>query len=161
MEDTVKIIVDRITINFPKPTRIPSGHVCSVFYDCYQLTPNDLARLAAQAVGHLEHHAFDVAVGIAYSGILFAAAVAGGRKVGIIQKDGKIFGPDLKGQRVVLVDDVVYSGKHMFDGAQDVESEGGIVVGCAAIIDRSKGSFALTLAGTQRPFWSAFQTDME
>lgn len=161
MEDTVKTIVDRITIHFPKPTRIPSGHVCSVFYDCYQLTPNDLARLAAQAVGHLEHDAFDIAVGIAYSGILFAAAVAGGRQVGILQKDGKFFGPDLKGQRVVLVDDVVYSGKHMQEGAQKVEAEGGIVVGCASIIDRSKGSVGRSLEGTTRSFWSAFQTDME
>jgi orotate phosphoribosyltransferase len=97
-------------------------------------------------------------VGLAYSGILFAAAVAGGRKVGILQNDGKLFGPDLKGQRVVLVDDVVYSGQHLQDGGRAIEAEGGKIVGYAAIIDRSKGAFAQTAT---RPFWCAFQTDME
>ena len=93
MDETTKGIIERIAIRFPKPTRIPSGQVCSVFYDCYQLTPNDLARLSAFAVGHLDHDAFDVAVGVAYSGILFAASVAGGRKVAILQgKNGTTSG---------------------------------------------------------------------
>jgi orotate phosphoribosyltransferase len=159
MEDTVKTIVERIAIHFPTPTRIPSGHVCSIFYDCFQLTPNDLARLAAHAVGHLDHDAFDIAVGRAYSGILFAAAVAGGRKVAILQKDGRFFGPDLKGQRVVLVDDVVYAGYNMRDGTEKIQAEGGTLVGRVAIIDRSKGVFAES--DTTIPFWCAFQTDME
>jgi len=163
MEDTTKGIIERIAIRFPKPTRIPTGQVCSVFYDCFQLAPNELARLAADAVGHLDHDAFDMVLGIAYSGILFGAAVAGGRKVVILQKDGRIFGPDLRGQRVVVADDVVQMGARMRSAAMQVEEEGGIVVGFACIIDRSKGTFdgGSDKNAEKRPLWSAFQTDME
>ena len=166
MDETTKGIIERIAIRFPKPTRIPSGQVCSVFYDSFQLTPNDLARLSAFAVGHLDHDAFDVAVGLAYSGILFAASVAGGRKVAILQKDGGFFGPDLNGQRVVVVDDVVHSGRRLRDAAEKVRSEGGDVVGFACLIDRSAGRFSNSDVSDIRmelggPLWSAFQTDME
>jgi orotate phosphoribosyltransferase len=166
MDETTKGIIERIAIQFPKPTRIPSGQVCSIFYDCFQLTPNDLARLAAHAVGHLEHDAFDVAVGLAYSGILFAASVAGGRKVAILQKDGRFFGPDLKGQRVVVVDDVVHTGNRVQEAAERVRSEGGDVVGFACLIDRSGGRLAAppssgAAGGHSVPLWFAFQTEME
>ena len=157
MDDTTKVIIERVTIRFPRPTRIPSGHVCSVFYDTYQLTPNEMARLAADATGHLDHDAFDTVVGLAYSGILYASAVSGGRMVAILQKDGKLFGPDLRGRRVVVADDVVFSGRHLQDAVEKVEREGGIVVGCACIVDRSGGKpESLT-----QPLWSAFQTGME
>ena len=160
MDETTKASIDRITVRFPQPTRIPSGQVASVFYDCYQLTPSELARLAADAIGDLDHEAFDFALGIAYSGILFAAAVAGGRRVAILQKDGKIFGPDLKGRRVVVVDDVIHTGRQIIDAAEKVRAEGGIVVGYVCIIDRSSG--ALNEAGSQlgAPLWSAYQADM-
>jgi orotate phosphoribosyltransferase len=165
MDDTTKRIIERVSIRFPKPTRIPTGQVCSVFYDCFQLTPSELARLAADAMGDLDHDAFDIVVGIAYSGILYAAAVAGGRKVAILQKDDRIFGPDLKGQRVVIADDVVCTGAHLREAARRVIEEGGIVVGYACIIDRSGGVFADGIAVDQTkpvsPLWSAFQTDME
>jgi orotate phosphoribosyltransferase len=160
MDETTKASIERITIRFEKPTRIPSGQVASVFYDCYQLAPSELARLAADAIGDLDHEAFDVSLGLAYSGILFAAAVAGGRKVAILQKDGRIFGPDLRGKRVVIVDDVVHTGRHIMQAAEIVQAEGGTVVGFVCIIDRSAG--ALTGASSQlgAPLWSAFQSDM-
>ena len=163
MEDTTKSIIERVTIRFPKPTQIPTGQVCSVFYDCFQLTPNELARLGADAVGHLEHDAYDVVLGVAYSGILFGAAVAGGRKVAILQKDGHIFGPDLKGQRVVVADDVVSTGAKLREAARLVAQEGGTVIGFACIIDRSEGAFDSDpeKKGEKKPLWSAFQTDME
>lgn len=157
MDETTKAIIERITIRFPKPTRIPSGAVCSVFYDCYQLTPNDFARLAAEAVGHLDHDLFDIAVGLAYSGILFAAAVAAGRKVAIQQKDGTFFGPDLAGRRVVIVDDVVHSGQHLREARDRVLKEGGKIVGYACAIDRSAGA-DLELGA---PLWAAYEAGME
>jgi orotate phosphoribosyltransferase len=156
MDETTKAIIDQITIRFAKPTRISSGEVVSVFYDCFQLTPNDYARLAAHALGHLEHDAFDIAVGLAYSGILYAAAVAGGRKVVIMQKDGHFFGPDMRGQRVVIADDVVHTGRHLANAAERVTAQGGIVVGFACLIDRSRGKAKLPAQ-----LWSAMQTEME
>ena len=165
MDETTKKVIDRISVAYEQPTQIPTGQVCSVFYDCFQLTPSDLARLAAEAVGDIDHDTFDIVVGLAYSGVLYAAAVAGGKKVGILQKDGEFFGPSLKGLRVIIADDVVHSGGRMRDAAAKVIAAGGAVVGFACIIDRSGGKFQAGMMsdqkGESRPFWSAFQTDME
>ena len=157
MDETTRAIIERITVVFAKPTRIPTGQVCTTFYDTFQLSPSDLARLAGIAVGHLQHDDFDVAVGLSYSGILYSAAIAGGRKVTILQKDGQFFGPDLNGLKVVVVDDVVHTGGRLKDAAKKVEAEGGTVVGYACIVDRSNG----TLPELSLPLWSAFQTEME
>ena len=157
MDDTTKAIINRITVRYDKPTEIPSGDKCTVFYDCFQLNPNDLARLAAQAVGHVDHDQYDMALGIAYSGILFAAAVAGGREVSILQKDGKLFGPSLKGKKIVIVDDVVHRGRHMAEAAVYAEKAGATVVAYVCMVDRSNG----TVGTKERPLWSAFQADME
>ncbi len=161
MDETTKASIDRITIRFDRPTRLPGGQVGSVFYDCYQLAPSELARLAADAIGDLDCDAFDFAVGLAYSGILFAAAVAGGRKVAILQKDGVLFGPDLKGKRVMIVDDVVHTGRHIVEAAKKAEAEGATVVGFVCIVDRSSGSLRGSTSPLPAPLWSAFQADME
>ena len=50
----------------------------------------------------------------------------------------------------------------MLEAAENIESEGGLVVGYTCIIDRSSGKFPDASTGAvQRPLWSAFQTDME
>ena len=156
MDETTRSIIDRITVTYKEPRILPTGHNCKVFYDCADLSPNDLARLAAQATGHLDSDAFDVAVGIAYNGIIFAAAVAGGRRVAILQPDGKITGPDITNKKVVIVDDVVCTGKN-FKAAEDlIKRQAGEVIGYVSIIDRSAGHFTPTM-----PLWSAYQTTME
>lgn len=160
MDETTKSAIDNITISFERPTRLPGGQVSSVFYDCYQLAPSELARLAADAIGDLDHDVFEVAVGLAYSGILFAAAVAGGRKVAILQKDGQLFGPDLRGKRVVIVDDVAHTGRHFLEAAKKVSDEGGIVVGFVCIIDRSSGILRGPSSTLPAPLWSAFESEM-
>ena len=156
MDETTKAIIDGITVRYAKPTKIPSGDLCTVFYDCIQLSPADLARLAAEATGDLAEGTFDVTLGLAYTGILFASAVAGGRQVSILTTENKIFGIDVKGKKVVIVDDVVHSGKRLLEATKLVEQAGGIVSGYACIIDRSLGKFGTP----SRPLWSAYQTDM-
>ena len=153
-DDTAKSIIDSITIKYPKLTRISSGHFCTVVYDCTQLTGSDLARLGAEATGHLEGDAFDIALGIAFSGVFFAAAIAGGKHVAILQPDGQIFGPALKGKKVVVVDDVVCAGRKMAESADLVSRAGGKVVGYACIVDRSNGK----VGTADVPLWSAHQT---
>ena len=156
MDETTRSIIDRITIVNPQPVRIYSGHVCKVFYDCIQLSPNDLARLAAQTIGHLHEGAFDLALGIAYSGIFFAAAIAGGRQIAILQKDGLVCGPSLTDKTIIIVDDVVHSGRHLFNAERIASSAGARVAGYACIVDRSNSK-----VGTpEKPLWSAFQTTM-
>ncbi len=157
MDETTRSIIEKITVRYAAPTKIPSGHECQVFYDCFQLSPNDLARLAAQTVGHLPDHSFDMVVGIAYSGVFFASAVAGGRQVAIIQKDEKLFGPSPQGKNILIVDDVVFKGNHLDRAERILTAAGGHVMGFACIIDRSAGA----VGSKNRPLWSAFQTSME
>ncbi|RMG43173.1 MAG: hypothetical protein D6719_04350 [Candidatus Dadabacteria bacterium] len=157
MDATTKAIIEKITISYDQPTKIPGGHMCTVFYDCVQLSPADLARLAAEAVGHLSQSYFDIAVGIAYSGIFFAAAVAGGRKAAILQTDGGICGPSLSGSKVVIVSDVVYTGGELSRAEKIITEHGASVVGYACIIDRSGGK----VGSEAKPLWSAFETVLE
>ncbi len=157
MDETSRAIIDKITVRYAKPTVIESGHSCAVFYDCLKLSPADLARLAAEATGDLPEETFDLAVGIAYTGILFASALAGGRGVAIFTTDAKVFGPPLKGKRVIIVDDVVHSGSKLLNAQKVIARAGATVVGFACIIDRSGGQFG----SEALPLWSALQTSME
>jgi orotate phosphoribosyltransferase len=153
MDETTSSIIDRITIRSDKPMRLINGEYSSVFYDCIQLTPNDLARLAAESVGELSESTFDLAIGIAYSGILFAAAVAGGKQVAILDHEGAIQGPSIEGKKVILVDDVVHTGRRITLGIEAVNRNGGQLVGIACIVYR-QGDLRSPLSV---PVWSAVQ----
>lgn len=158
MDETTKLIIDKVTVKCNPPKDVGCGVPVTVFYDCAKLSPSDLARLAAEAIGHLPEDAFDMAVGLAYTGVFFAAAVAGGREVGILQADGKFYGPALQGKKVILVDDVVYQGKRMAEAATKLGQLGAKIVGCACIVDRG----ASTVRGGQcpQPLWSALQDEL-
>ena len=114
-----------------------------------------MARLAAQATGHLHKEEFDMVVGCAYHGILFASAIAGGKHAAILQADGKLCGPPVRGKRVLLVDDVVATGKGLKRAEERLREEGALVAGFVCIVDRSGGAAAL-----DKPLWSAYQTSM-
>lgn len=157
MDETTKAIVAKITVRYPAPVVLPEGRTGTVLYDCTRLSTPDLARVAAEATGDLPEDTFDLVLGIAYRGILFAAAVAGGRDVAILEREGGVCGPDLTGRRVVVVDDVVYSGENLRRAAELVRQHGGSVVGFACIVDRSDGA----VGSTSCPLWSAFQPGEE
>jgi orotate phosphoribosyltransferase len=157
MEDTSVAIVERISQTFSEPRTLPNGLQVTVFYDCARLTPSDLARLAADAVGNLPDHTFDMAVGLAYTGIFYAAAVAGGRPVGIYQTNQELYGPELKGRKVVLVDDVIYTGKRLAEAAAALTARGALVVGFACIVDRSESQKLLLT----KPIWSVLKTELK
>ena len=153
MDETTSSIIERITIRSDKPMRLLNGEYSSIFYDCIQLTPNDLARLAAESVGELPESTFDIAIGVAYSGILFAAAVAGGKQVAILDHELAIQGPSIEGKKVILVDDVVHTGRKIAAGIEAVAQSGGELVGVACIIYR-QGDLLSSLGV---PVWSAVQ----
>ena len=144
MDETTKAIIEKITL------RSAAG----VRYNLAALSPNDLARMAAEAIGDLPEGTFDVVLGVAYQGIVFAAAVAGGHPVAILQHDGAIHGPSVSGRRVLIVDDM-FTGDDRLSGARAaVIAGGGTVIGGACIVDSSEsGMFEGRL-----PVWSAFQT---
>jgi orotate phosphoribosyltransferase len=157
MEDTSVSIIEKITRRYSAPRKLENELLVSVYYDCIQLTPSDLARLAAESVGDLPAGSFDLVVGLAYTGIMFACAVAGGRQVGIIQANQAYFGPDIKGRRVVLVDDVIFTGKRLVAAQQLLEAQGAEVVGFACIVDRSEPQ----VLKTAKPIWSVLKTELK
>lgn len=156
MDETSKQIILGITKSFDAPQVVSGGHRVKTFYDCSRLTPNDLARLAAEATGHLEESAFDMVVGLAYTGILYSFAVARGRLVSILATDGSIIGTPVDGKRIVLVDDVVCSGSRLAVAADRLAAQGAIVVGYACIIDRSAGRADSRV----QPLWSAWEGEV-
>jgi orotate phosphoribosyltransferase len=157
MDETTRSVIEKIRVLCEPPMTLPGGGRCRVFYDCARLSTNDYSRLAAEAVGDIDEHSFDGVVALAYSGILFGAEVAGGKPVSIMQVDGGLWGPDVKGHSVILVDDVVYTGARMRGAAERLKMLGASVRGFACIIDRSEGK----VGTTELPLWSAYQTAME
>ncbi len=158
MDDTTRAIIERIVERYDAPRQLPNcDHESKIFFDCQKLTPNDLARLAAEATGHLPDEAFDVAVGVAYKGIFFSAAIAGGRQIAILKTDGKIHGPDLNGKRVLVVIDVLCLGREAKRAVSQVTQMGAQVVGMACIIDRSNGKLDNELG----PIYSAHQLPLD
>jgi len=142
-DETTQSIIDRITVKYETPQKIIGDHVTDTFFDCIRLTPSELARLAAQAIGDSPQTYFNMAVGLAYTGVFFASAVAGGKEVGLLRHDWDFFGPSVKGKKIVLVDDVVVNGNRFKIATDKIISAGGSVVSYACIVDRSKGKFKL------------------
>lgn len=158
MDETTREIIRSITIRYSAEQVLPGGHSGCVFYDCAQLSPSQLSRLAASAMWEEEHLDFDIMVGLAYRGIFFASALAGGKQVAILQADAKIFGPSLAGKRVILVDDVIVNGATILSSKAKLEELGAKVVAFACIIDRSTGNSARELGC---PLISSFRTVLE
>jgi orotate phosphoribosyltransferase len=156
MDETIITIINKVTTSYSSPIVVTGGHKVTKFFDCARLSPSDLARLAAQATGDLDELHFDAVVGIAYTGILFAAAVAGGRQVNILKTEGTIYGPDLSGKRVIVVDDVVATGASIRKAAENSEVARAQLVAYACIVDRSSGK--LDLGGKE--LFSAWQAPL-
>lgn len=158
MDETTREIIKNITIRYQSEQSLPGGHSGCVYYDCPQLTPSQLSRLAASAMWEDEHIEFDVVVGLAYRGIFFASAIAAGKPAAILQADGGVYGPALKDKRVILVDDVIVAGETILKSKAQVEALGARVVALACIIDRSNGISGRELGC---PLISAFRTILE
>ncbi len=102
-----------------------------------------IGRALADAVRDL---APEVVVGPALGGVIIGWEVARGlgvRGVFTERKDGEMSlrrGFTLRaGERVVIVEDVVTTGKSTRETIDALRAAGGEVVGCAAIVDRSGG----------------------
>lgn len=99
---------------------------------------------------------FDVLFGPAYKGIPLAAAVLtalyriGGEKYADVEysfnrkekKDhgegGSIVGADLKGKKVLIIDDVMTAGTAINEAFDIIDSEKGIAIGCIIALDRQE-----------------------
>ncbi len=130
--------------------------------------PVEGARLAALLAGELGPAGrIDTVLAPALGGMLFGydlARALGARSLFAEREGGGAFqlrrGFELQpGERVLLAEDVVTTGKSLLEVVPLVGSAGAVVAGFAAIVDRSRGSFRpaepfFALCGLDLQTWS-------
>ncbi|MFD6494283.1 orotate phosphoribosyltransferase [Streptomyces sp. NPDC059944] len=96
------------------------------------------------------------------------AAAARGRKIDsfVVRKAAKahglqrrVEGPDIKGRRVLVVEDTSTTGGSPLEAVQAVREAGAEVVGVATIVDRATGAAEKIEAGAGVPYLFAYSKD--
>lgn len=138
---------------------LSSGKHSDRYVQCAKLLqyPDKAAKALGLVVEKLRDLDIDIVVGPAMGGIIVAYEL--GRQLGkpaifTEREDGEMklkrgFHIE-KGQRVLIAEDVVTTGKSAYEAIKVVEDYGGIVVGIGCIADRSNGDIKYPLfAGTK------------
>lgn len=124
--------------------------------------PRVAEKIVSELVSKLSGLIFDTVVSPAVGGIRFGYELGrqlGKKSVFTERVDGKMafrrgFVME-KGEKVLIAEDVVTTGKSTKECIAAVEESGGIVVGIASIIDRSGGEAGFTV-----PFYPAAQVSV-
>lgn len=144
---------------------LSSGKHSNVYMQCALATEyaEDAEVIANAIKAKLEENNIhpDVVVGPAMGGIIIGYELARSLKVRSIfaeRKDGEMclrrgFKIE-KGEKVLICEDVVTTGKSSLETAKVIEEQGGIVIGIAAIVDRSKEE-------TPIPVYAAYKLEAE
>ena len=127
---------------------LSSGKHSDGYVQCAKLLMYpDKAEKAIEIIAEkLKDIDFDIVVGPAMGGIIVSYELArqlGKPSIFVEREDGEMTlrrGFDIKpGQRVLITEDVVTTGKSSYEAIKVVEDNGGEVVGIACVVDRSKG----------------------
>lgn len=133
---------------------LSSGKHSDGYVQCAKLLmhPQKAEKAVALIVEKLKGLDFDIVVGPAMGGVIVSYELA--RQVGkpsifVEREDGEMtlrrgFTIE-KGQRVLITEDVVTTGKSAYEAIKVVEDHGGIVVGIASVVNRSKGDIKYPL----------------
>lgn len=133
---------------------LSSGRHSDTYCQCAKLLefPEDAEKVLKIACDKLKNIEFDVVVGPAMGGIIVAYEI--GRQMGkpamfTERTDGKMalrrgFTVE-KGQKVIIAEDVVTTGKSSLETLEALKELGAEVVGIACIVDRSKEKIDLPL----------------
>jgi orotate phosphoribosyltransferase len=159
-EDVAKILLEikAVTLSPQKPYRYASGILSPIYCDNRLLMsyPDKRRKIIAYLAELIKerHLEFDVVAGIASSGIPHAAWLADklGKPMIYIRKETKEHGKENliegkldKGQRVLIVEDLVSTGGSSINGVEAVRSQGGVVNHCVAIftyeMEKAKDAF--------------------
>jgi len=128
---------------------LSSGAKSSYYFDKYlfETRPTILRRIAASFAERLPAETDRIA-GPELGGVALAAALSltAGLPFVIVKKASKGYGTSkivegelYRGDRVVVVEDVITSGAQAIHAAQQVERSGGRVLAILAVIDREQG----------------------
>lgn len=111
--------------------------------------PKQASHLGRELARKFAGEKIDIVIGLALGGIIIAHEIArelGTRALFTERQDGKMElrrGFNLNpGERVLVVEDVITTGGSVQEVIELIKRLGGIVVGVASLIDRSKGQVA-------------------
>jgi len=151
----VKFGIFRLTSGKTSPYYIDLRLVPS-FPDAFKFITDAYARMIEDELGL---DAFDRIAGVPTSGIPFAAVVALGLEKPFlyVRKETKLHGRERQvegilapGDRVILLDDLITTGKTLSEAAKAIRREGGVVEHAFVLIDREEGGReALEEAGVE------------
>lgn len=120
-----------------------------------QQYPDKAAEALAGVAKELEKFDIDVVVGPAMGGIVYAYEIArqmGKRSIFTERVDNEMTlrrGFEIKkGERCIIMEDVVTTGKSSLETKRVIEEHGGVVVGIACVVDRSKGTSPLQVVAS-------------
>ena len=125
---------------------LSSGKHSDGYVQCARLLmhPDKAAKATEVIVDKIKDLDFDIVVGPAMGGVIPSYELA--RQVGkpaifVERKDGVMMlrrGFEIKkGQKVIVSEDVVTTGKSCLEAIKTIEEAGGIVVGVTCLVDRS------------------------
>lgn len=112
------------------------------FPDAFQTAIDLLAKKAKAITG------IDKIAGIPTGGLPWASVLAFSMSKPLVytRKEAKLHGRERKvegvlasGDRVLLIDDVITTGKNLLDGLQSLRGEGGVVEDALVLVDREEG----------------------
>jgi len=129
--------------------RLRSGQVSALYFDKYRFEANPqlLKRVAAEMVPLLPRGA-EVLAGLELGGVPIATAMSleTGIPAAFVRKKAKDYGTclaveggDVRGKRVVLIEDVITTGGAVADATRQVREAGAEVLGVVCAIWRGDG----------------------
>ncbi len=129
--------------------KLRSGQTSNEYFDKYQFEsrPEVLRQIAKQLVPMLPKDT-ELLGALEMGGIPIATAIAleTGHEVVFVRKQPKDYGtcrfaegPDIKGKKITLIEDVITTGGQVVISAGDLRNDGAIITDVVAVIDRSEG----------------------
>lgn len=129
--------------------KLRSGKISNEYFDKYQCESDpEILALIADYMIQLLPQDYDILAGLETGGIPIATAIALKVKkpVVFVRKKAKEYGTsklaegiDIKGKKIVVIEDVVTSGGQVIESIQQLKQLGGIVIKAICVIDREEG----------------------
>jgi orotate phosphoribosyltransferase len=140
--------------------KLRSGNISNEYFDKYQFESDPLLlQEIAEHMAQIVPNDFDYLGALEMGGIPIATALAikMNKKIIFVRKVGKEYGtskfaegPDIKGKKILIIEDVVTSGGQIILSTHDLRKAGAFVDTALCVIDReSGGSEALNEHGIQ------------
>jgi len=144
-----------------------SGLHSKYYFEKFRIleNPDATSNLCKIIVNEFEDKRIQWIIGPTTGGIIIAFEVA--RQMGVLcgfaeERSGKRVvgrGFDIKGKRILLVDDVMTTGKSLVETLDAIREKGGEVIGVAVLIDRSVKELPFTPFAVYKKVVENFQPD--